>query len=242
MGYNRQRYGYGQPQYGYSGQDLKAIAYRHLTIAMTIAAFVILAVNVIFFNDYQNPTLVVLYIIGSVVEIGILVVLFFAGLFRKQFSESTATLILNVFAVASSLSLAFLMVYYMSALTNGIFIVTLTFGISAVVIFGNYAYTSINKPDTSGLQRIMFFVVIAFLIVSLLGFFIFSKSGLFYLIISGVGALIFAIYMYIDFARLERREFSSPAMMALMLFIDIIYFIEYLLQFLAMLMGNSNRR
>ncbi len=240
MVYNR-RYGYGQPSNYYTGQDMKVIAYRHLAVAMTIASFVILAINILFYNNYQDPLLVGIYIIGSVVEGVILIGLFLAGLFRRQFSEGTATIILNVFAVASSISLAYLMVFYQSVLTNGFFIVTLTFGIATVVVFGLYAYTSANKPDTSGLQRIMTFVIIGFLIFSLLGFFIFSNSSLFYLVISGVGALIFAIYMYIDFARLERREFSSPAMMALMLFIDIIYFIEYLLQFLAMIMGNERR-
>ena len=241
MSFNRQRYGYSQPQYGYSGQDIKALAYRHLTIAMTISAFIILAVNIIFYDSPTDPVLISLYMVGSFVEIGIILVLFFSFLFRKQFSESTATLLLNIFAVASSLSLAFIVDLYRNVLTNGMFIVTLTFGISAVVVFGMYAYTSANKPDTSSLQRIMFVVVIAFLVVSLLGFFIFSNSPIFYLLISGVGALIFAVYMYIDFARLERREFSSPAMMALMLFIDIIYFIQYLLQFLALFMGQSRR-
>ena len=131
----------------------------------------------------------------------------------------------------------------LAAYANGAFIVTLTFGISTVVIFGIYAYTSANKPDTTRLQRIMFFVVIAFLIASLAGFFLFSfgNNSLFYLVISGFGALIFAIYMYIDFARLERRQFSSPAMMALWLFYDIIFFIQYLLQFLAMFMGQQRR-
>ena len=68
--------------------------------------------------------------------------------------------------------------------------------------------------------------------------FIFSDNPLFYLVISGAGALLFAVFMYMDFARLERREFSSPAMMALMLFYDIIYFIKYLLELFVMIMGE----
>ncbi len=240
MGYNQPYGGYGQ--YGnYSGVDIKQVAYRHLSVAMMIATFVVLAINIIFYNKATSPALLGLYVIGSIVEFGVIIVLLFAGLFRKQFSESTATILLYVFAVASSITLAFMVDYYLQTLTNGAFIVTLTFGISTVVIFGIYTYTSVNKPDTTGLQRIMFFVVIAFLILFLIGFFIFSGSPLFYLVISGFGALIFAIYMYIDFARLERRQFSSPAMMALWLFYDIIFFIQYLLQFLAMFMGQQRR-
>jgi FtsH-binding integral membrane protein len=238
MGYNRNsRYGYGRNDY-YSGQDLKALAYRHLSISLSIAAFIVLAINVIFYDDYANPTLVTLYFIGSAVELVILIMLTIASLFRKQFSESTATIILNVFVVASSIVLAFMVNVYLKVLNNGMFVVTLTFGIAAVTTFGIYAYTSINKPDTTRLQKYMMFVSIFFIIFIFLGFFIWSQSPIFYLVLSGFGALIFAIYMFIDFARLERGQFSSPAMMALYLFIDIIYFIQYLLQFLAMILGD----
>lgn len=242
MGYNQPR-GYNQPYYGntYSGVDLKQIAYRHLTVALLIATFVVMAINIIFYNTPNDPVLLALYGVGTIVEIGIIFVLLFAGLFRKQFSESTSTMLLYVFAVASSIALAYMVDLYLTVLVNGAFIVTLTFGIATVVVFGSYAYTSANKPDTTGLSRMMFWIVIAFLVVSLVGFFIWSGSPLFYLAISGIGALIFAVFIYIDFARLERRQFTSPAMMALWLFYDIIFFIQYLLQFLALFMGQSRR-
>lgn len=238
MGYNQPRY--GNQRYGsfYSGEDIKQIAYRHLTVAMVIATFVVLAINIVFYNDPGNPVLLGIYAIGSLVEIGIILLLIVSVLFRKQFSESTATTLLYVFAVASSIALAYMVDLINFAYVNGGFIITLTFGISTVVIFGMYAYTSANKPDVSGLSRMMFWVVIAFLVVSIIGFFIWSNTPLFWLAYSGFGALIFAVFIYIDFARLERREFSSPAMMALWLFYDIIFFIQYLLQFLTLLMGQ----
>ena len=126
----------------------------------------------------------------------------------------------------------------MGGYANGAFIVGLTFGMAGVTVFAIYAYTSANKPDVSGMYKGVMIFSILFIIVMLLGFIFFSNNWLFNLVISGVGAILFAVYMYMDFARLERREFSSPAMMALFLFIDIIYFIEYLLQFLTLIMGE----
>ena len=237
MTYN-QRFGYGQNQGYYPGQDIKAIAYRHLTTALIIASVVILAINIIFYQDYTNTTLISLYIIGSIVEVVILLAMVVMSLFRMQLSESTAAILLYVFAVASSLSFAYVINLYTAVYSNGLFLVTLSFGIGGVVTFGMYAYTSANKPDTTALQRKMFFVGIGLFIFALLGFFIFSGSTIFDLVLSAVFALFFAIYMYIDFARLERRQFASPAMMALMLFIDIIYFIQNLLELLTILMGQ----
>ena len=237
MTYN-QRFGYGQNQGYFPGQDIKAIAYRHLATALIISTLVILAVNIIFGNNMYDPTLQSIYIIGSIVEVVILLAMVVISLFRMQLSESTATIILYVFAVASSLSFAYLIVAILQVYQNGAFLVTLSFGIGGVVTFGMYAYTSANKPDTTALQRKMFFVGIALFVFALIGYIFFSSWSPLDLVMSGLIALFFAIYMYIDFARLERRQFSSPAFMALMLFIDIIYFIQNLLELLTLLMGQ----
>ena len=237
MTYN-QRFGYGQNQGYFPGQDIKAIAYRHLATALIISTLVILAVNIIFGNNMYDPTLQSIYIIGSIVEVVILLAMVVISLFRMQLSESTATIILYVFAVASSLSFAYLIVAILQVYQNGAFLVTLSFGIGGVVTFGMYAYTSANKPDTTALQRKMFFVGIALFVFALIGYIFFSSWSPLDLVMSGLFALFFAIYMYIDFARLERRQFSSPAFMALMLFIDIIYFIQNLLELLTLLMGQ----
>lgn len=236
MGYNQNPYGYSQQrQPYYSGVDLKQVAYRHLTVALLIATAVVLVFNFIYLN--QAPP-IWLYMIGSVVEGGIILLLLFSALFRKQFSESTALIILNVFAVASSLTLAYMVNLIAKAYTNGLDIVTLTFGIAAVVTFGIYAYTSANKPDVSGMYKWVLIASIIAIVFALVGVIFFSSNPLVNLLISGVFALLFAVFMYMDFARLERREFSSPAMMALMLFYDIIYFVKELLIFLTMIMGE----
>ena len=115
----------------------------------------------------------------------------------------------------------------------------LTFGITGVVVFSIWTYTRINKPDVSGMYKTVMILSIIFIVFAILGIFLWSGLEIFWLIISGVGALLFAVYMFMDFARLERMEFNSPAMMALWLFYDIIYFMKYLLMFLMQIMGND---
>lgn len=238
MSYDQSGYGYGRQGGYYSyGEDLKVIAYRHLTTALLVATFVVLAINLIF-HDPADPLLVTLYIIGSIVEGGIILILIFSAFFRHQFSESTALTMLNIFAVASSLTLAYMVNVVTNYLSNGLQIVTLTFGISAVTVFGMYAYTSANKPDVTGWYKWVMVMAIAFIVLALIGMIFYSSNPFVYLLISIGGAALFAVFMYMDFARLERRQFSSPAMMALMLFYDIIYFVKYLLQILVMVMGE----
>lgn len=231
----------GSPGYGYAerrvdpihyGSYLKEQAYKHLSIALFLSFF---AVGIMVLA-FPNPAdAIPLYGIGAMVEFGIIMILFFSAIFGKQFSESTATIILNVFAVATGITLGFMVNI---ALGLNPMIVVYTFGVAGITIFSIYAYTSINKPDTSALQRRVMVFAILFMIVAFIGIFIWSNSPIFWLIFSGAGALLFAVFMYIDFARLERQEFNSPAMMALWLFYDIIFFIKYLLMFFMHLMGD----
>ena len=208
----------------YYGENLKQTAYRHLATALLISAVCILAINI-----FAPP--IEIYYFASLVEGLIIFGLFFSALFRFQFSESTALLILNIFAIASSVTLGYLVYIVTNVLADGTFIVFLTFGVAGVTVFGIYTYTSINKPDTTALQKRVLIFALIFIIFSFFGIFFLSGYSTFYLVYSGLGALLFALFMYIDFARLERQEFASPAMMALMLFYDIIYFIKYLLYF-----------
>ncbi|MHA1984698.1 MAG: Bax inhibitor-1 family protein [Candidatus Hodarchaeales archaeon] len=214
--------------------DPREVAYRHLATAMLIATVVIGLMTLFPFEQ-----LYAVYAIGSIVEIGVIFLLLFAGLFRKQFSESTALTILIVFAVASSVTLGFIVNIALTTLTNGIAIVFGTFGLSGVVIFGIWGYTKTVKPDVSGMYKWVMIASIIFILFAFFGIFFLQGWDLFFLIISGVGALLFAVYMYIDFARLERYEFNSPAMMALWLFYDIIFFIKYLLMFMIHLFGDN---
>jgi FtsH-binding integral membrane protein len=141
---------------------------------------------------------------------------------------------LYAFAICSSVTLSLLV--YIGLLLDPV-IVAGAVGSTTVVVFAAYLYSDRTYRKISQLSKIVTILVILFLIFGLLGLFMFSNDPLFYLIISIFGALIFSIYMFIDFARLENRAFSSPALMALWLFYDIIYLLKELLMVFIYLFG-----
>ncbi|MFX0151741.1 MAG: Bax inhibitor-1 family protein [Candidatus Hodarchaeota archaeon] len=215
----------------YVGYDIKVEAYRHLGIALLLGS-----ITVAIMIYLEIPIL--LYWVGAAGEMLIIGILFFAVLFRSQFSEGTATFLLYSFAICSSITLS-LLVYIGLALDPAIVIGAV--GATTVVVLAAYLYSGHTYKKIGQLSRIVTILVILFLIFGLLGFFIFSSDPLFYLIISVFGALIFSIYMFIDFARLENRAFSSPAFMALWLFYDIIYLLKQLLMiFIYLFVGDRD--
>lgn len=203
----------------YTGYDIKVEAYRHLGIALILGT---ITVGLMLFLDIP----VFLYWIGAFGEMIIISLLFFAALFRSQFSESTATFLLYTFAICSSITLS-LLVYIGLALDP--VIVAGAVGATTIVVFAAYLYSGHTYKKINQISKIATILVILFLVISLLGLFLLSRDPVFYLLISVFGAVIFSIYMFIDFARLENRAFSSPAFMALWLFYDIIYLLKELL-------------
>ncbi|UCE13738.1 MAG: US12 family protein [Candidatus Heimdallarchaeota archaeon] len=213
----------------YVGYDIKAEAYRHLGIALLIASItvgVMLGLGV--------P--IEIYWVGAIGEFIIIMILLFSALFGSQFSESTAAILLYSFAVCSAITLSLLVaigLYLDPAIVVG------AVGSTTVVAMAAYLFSGRTYERISQITRITFILVIMFLIFAMLGFFLFSENGLFYLIISVFGAIIFSIYMFLDFARLENRAFTSPALMALWLFYDIIYLLKELLLIFIYLFGGS---
>ncbi len=203
------------------GYDIKSEAYRHLGIALMISSittFIMLQLGI--------ETILPLYWFGSFGEFIIIMILFFSMLFRSEFSESTATILLYAFAVCSSITLS-LIVYIALALDPAIVVGAV--GTTTIVAFSAFLFSGHTYKRINQISRIVVIMVIAFFILALFGFFLFSANPAFYLLISLISAVIFSIYMFIDFARLENRAFSSPAMMALWLFYDIIFLLKQLL-------------
>ncbi|MHA2366157.1 MAG: Bax inhibitor-1 family protein [Candidatus Hodarchaeales archaeon] len=221
------RYERPRPTHEFSAKDM---VYRHLSLALFLS-FTVVGAMVLF----DVPIWV--YYIGSAVEFGIIILLVISSLFRQQFSESTALLILNVFAVATGITLGMLVKVL---LILEPIVVVYAFGTAGITVFSMFAYTSAQKPDVAGWYKPVMIITILFLVFAFLGMFIFAGSPLFYLIVSGFGAFLFAIFLYMDLARLSRNEFHSPAMMALWLFYDIIFLLKYLLMFFYHLVASDN--
>ncbi len=213
----------------YVGYDIKVDAYRHLGTALLLAT---ITVGVMLWLDIP----IFLYYLGAAGEFIIIMILLFTALFRSQLSESTATILLYSFAICSSITLS-LLVYI--ALALDIAIVVGAVGSTSVVVLAAYLFSGHTYKRINQISKLAIILVIFFLILTLIGFFIFSANPLFYFIISLFGAAIFSIYMFIDFARLENRAFSSPALMALWLFYDIIYLLKQFLMIFIYMFGGS---
>lgn len=213
----------------YTGYDIKVEAYRHLGIALMLAS---ITVGIMLWLDVP----IILYWVGSAGEFIIIMILLFSALFRSQFSESTATILLYSFAICSSITLS-LLVYI--ALALDVALVVGAVGTTTIVVLAAYLFSGHTYKRIGQITKLAIILVICFFILALFGFFFFSTDPVFYLIISLLGAAIFSIYMFIDFARLENRMFSSPALMALWLFYDIIYLLKELLMIFIYLFGGS---
>jgi FtsH-binding integral membrane protein len=224
-------YYYGAETRQYTGYDLKTEAYRHLSIALILAS---ITVGVMLWLDVP----ILIYWIGSAGEFIIIMILLFSALFRSQFSESNATILLYAFAVCSSITLS-LLVYI--ALALDVALVVGAVGSTTVVVLAAYLFSGYTYKRINQITKLVIILVICFFVLMLFGFFFFSSDPLFYIIISGLGALIFSIYLFLDFARLENRAFSSPALMALWIFYDIIYLLkELLLIFIYLFVGGRD--
>ncbi|NHJ02930.1 MAG: hypothetical protein EAX86_12410 [Candidatus Heimdallarchaeota archaeon] len=215
----------------YSDYNIKTEAYRHLAIAFILSS---ITVGLMFLLGVP----IVLYYIGTIGELLIIGILFFAALFRSEFSESTATLLLYAFTVCSSITLSFLL---WIGLAIDPLIVVGAVGVTSVVVLLAYLFSGQTYARIGQLSKIIVILVILFLIISIFGLFITSADPVFYFLISLFGAIIFSLYMFIDFARLENKAFSSPALMALWIFYDIIYLLKELLVIFLYLFGGNRR-
>lgn len=202
-----------------SGYDIKTEAYRYLSMALFIATLTV-AIMISLGVPME------LYYLGSAGEFIIIIILLFSGLFRIQFSERTATILLFSFAVCSAITLSLLV---MIGIYLDPIIIAGPVGITTIIVLAAYYFSGQTYKKIDTISRIAVFLAIGFIIISLLGLFLFSSNPIFYLIVSAFGAVIFSIYLFIDMARLENRAFTSPALMALWLFYDIIFLLKELI-------------
>lgn len=215
----------------YLGKDIRSEALRHLAFAMILATVI---VGVLL--ELGIETILPFYYIGAAGEFAIIIVLFVSGLFRHEFSETTATILLYSFVVCSSITLSLLV--WVGLAINPLAIVGAV-GTTTIVVLVAYLMADKTYQKIAQIQRLALILVIIFFVVAIIGFFMASGNPMFYLIISAFSAVIFTIYLFIDFARLENRAFNSPALMALWLFYDIIYLLKQLIWIFLALMGDD---
>lgn len=103
------------------------------------------------------------------------------------------------------------------------------------IIFGGLSVYAMNtKTDFSSWGKVLFFALLAIIVVSLLNYFFFS-SPLIHIIVSAIAAFVFCGYILFDTQNIIRGNYTSPIMAAVSLYLDIFNLFISLLNILGFL-------
>ncbi len=156
-------------------------------------------------------------------------------IFAKK--ESTIEKLYYIFVASSAvlLGLTFTIVMFGS---NGMFIIASTFGITTLIVGFIYQRVLATLPDVMKHANKLFGFGIAFIFLSI-GMIFFGYGTFGNLVVSILGAILFSFYLWFDFGRLMRGQYTSPARMAWSIYWDILLIFKYILRILMDL--NRNR-
>lgn len=215
-----------QPQYQVNIDYLKQQVLEKLSLGLIIAT--IISGLVVFTN--ASSIFIILAFGGEIISI--------IGYFFAR-NERTIESLYYIFVASSATILGYVFQSVLAILSNGIQIITLTFGITAVVVGFFYYRASTRTVDTNSLGRKLMPFGIIFIVLLIASLFI-SFGALGYLLFSIFGAVLFSLYLYFDLGRLENKQYTSPARMAWSIYWDILIVFQYILEILVMLMGERN--
>ncbi len=203
-------------------RDIRIEAYRHLAQSLIFAS-ILVAILI----QMGIEKILGLLFLGVIGELGIFFYLYLARITHKPHNETATTFLLYAFVVCSSISLS---LFVWAALQVSPLVVAGSVGITAVVVMFAYLNADRTYKHIDSLLRSVIVLVSLFFSLFLMIFILDSDNPIFYFLSSLFNATIFCIYIFIDFSRLEKRDFHSPALMALWLFFDIVLLLK---QFLA---------
>jgi len=215
-----------QNQYGrgFSNEEkLRSEVLQKVLYGLIAAAFISVAITYI-------PIPVIFYFLA----IGLEFVIVIAGWFASN--ESTLEKLYYAFVATTAVVLGFTLTVFLS-FPGGMQMVATAFSSTGLIVGGMYYYTSVYKPDTSGMRKILLPALLILFVVSIVSFFV-AFSNTMYLLFSIGGAILFSLYLYYDLGRLMNDQYRSPARMAWMIYWDILLIFKFILQ---ALFFNSRR-
>lgn len=136
----------------------------------------------------------------------------------KSGSNTIALVLLFAFTFITGLSLGPILNFYIGAGAGNI--VTQAFLMTAIIFGGLSIYAMNTKTDFSSWGKVLFFALLAIIVVSLLNYFFFS-SPLIHIIVSAIAAFVFCGYILFDTQNIIRGNYTSPIMAAVSLYLDI---------------------
>ncbi len=146
--------------------------------------------------------------------------------------ETTLEKLYYTFVTSSAVLLGISFVF-MLADPNGLIIIGSAAGVTALIVTYLYRRVAQTQPDVMRHANRMFTIGLIFIALNI--FMIFAFNLFFYFIMSIFGALLFSWYLWFDFGRLMRGEFTSPTRMAWSIYWDILLLFRYILNILYIL-------
>ncbi|WP_404819731.1 Bax inhibitor-1/YccA family protein [Terribacillus saccharophilus] len=195
-------------------------------VLQTFLMTLLLATLGIYAGNFVPPVLILPLI---VVELGMLIAAFW--LRRKKAVSYT---FIYIFAVISGITTYPAVAYYASI--GGANIVLYAFT-TTFVIFGVMALVGVkSKRDFSFLGGFLFVALIALIVTGLIGIFV-PYSDATMLAFSGIGSVVFSLYILYDFNQMARDQITEEMipLMALNLYLDFINLFINLLRFLGIM-------
>lgn len=163
-----------------------------------------------------------------------LIILNFAVLFGLMAAKKNPTLsliLLFAFTFISGLTLGPVLNTYIGAGMGHI--ITQAFLMTTVAFGGLTAFAFNTKKDFSVYRKMLFIVLIVFVVAMILN--IFLKSSLLSISLAGIGAIIFSAFILYDTQMIIRGRYDSPVLAAVALYLDILNLFLSLLQILGFL-------
>lgn len=161
----------------------------------------------------------------SIVTLVLLVLMMFSRTMRRL-GRFVAMLV----ALLTGITMYSLLYFYLGELGGGL--VLLIFGSTAVIFIAAGLIGFYSKKDFSSWGNILFIILIGLIVFSLIAIFV-NFSSLVWVIVSGLGVILFTVYTIVDMNRVAKHPIADEdvPMVALNLYLDFINLFQNMLRF-----------
>lgn len=202
--------------------------YGLLATTMLPTLFAIFLGYQFFQSNPQAPIAVI--IISFLISIGLLF-----GI--RKATGNVALFLLYAFTFFEGLILSGAVWSVSTNYTNGNSILINTAVMTTAVFAGMATIGSIVKRDLSGMSSFLFTGLILLIVGQIVNFFF--QSGLFVLVLSSAGALLFSLYIMYDVNQIVKNKTTNVIWATVSLYLDIVALFVNLLNILTILSGNK---
>lgn len=161
----------------------------------------------------------------SIVTLVLLVLMMFSRTMRRL-----GRFISLIVALLTGITMYSLLYFYLGELGGGL--VLLIFGTTAIIFIAAGLIGYYSKKDFSSWGNILFIILIGLIVFSIIAIFV-NFSDLIWVIVSGLGVILFTVYTMVDMNRVAKHPINDAdvPMIALNLYLDFINLFQNLLRF-----------